>query len=42
MKKRGFIKNINIHDQLILNTGAQVTQWKKDSLFNKWCWNNWT
>ena len=26
-KKRGFIKNTNIHDQLILNKDAQVTQW---------------
>jgi hypothetical protein len=33
--------NPHIYSQLIFNEGAQNTQWRKDSLFKKFCWENW-
>jgi hypothetical protein len=26
---------------LIFERGAKTIQWRKDSIFNKWCWHNW-
>jgi hypothetical protein len=26
---------------LIFDKEAKTIQWKKDSIFNKWCWHNW-
>ena len=27
---------------LVFNKGGKNIQWRKDSLFHKWCWRNWT
>uniref|UniRef100_A0A9L0R4Q7 Uncharacterized protein n=1 Tax=Equus caballus TaxID=9796 RepID=A0A9L0R4Q7_HORSE len=32
----------HICGQLIFDKGAEGLQWRKESLSNKWCWENWT
>ena len=31
-----------MYDQLIFNKAGKDIQWKKDTLFSKWCWEKWT
>ena len=34
--------NLYLSGQLMFDKGGMSIQWSKNSLFNKWCWGNWT
>ena len=36
------LSNQCIYGHLIVDKRGQDIQWRKDNLFNKWCWENWT
>ena len=35
------IEDSQTYEHWIFDKGAKSMQWKKENIFNKWCWHNW-
>ena len=35
-------RNPCTYEHLIFDKGGKTIQWRKDHLFNEWCWENWS